>query len=58
MSVFQPGLETMKLGWMMVAYVAGGIILGAAIGAWLGQPVLVAVFGAFVGAALGVAFRL
>ena len=47
----------MKLGWMMVAYVAGGIILGAAIGAWLGQPVLVAVFGAFVGAALGVAFR-
>ncbi len=47
----------MKLTWMMAVYVIGGIILGTAFGAWLGEPILVGVFGAFVGAALGVAFR-
>ena len=47
----------MKLTWMMAVYVSGGIILGTALGAWLGQPILVGIFGAFVGTALGVAFR-
>ena len=52
------GPKAMKLTWMMVVYVIGGIILGTVLGAWLGQPVLVGIFGAFVGAALGVLRRL
>ena len=43
--------------WMIAVYVVGGVVFGTLRGSWLGEPVLVAIFGAFVGAALGVAFR-
>ena len=41
----------------MAVYVGGGIAFGVILGGWLGEPILVAIFGAFVGTALGVAFR-
>ena len=47
----------MKLTWIMWVYVVGGFVLGTLFGSWLGEPFLVGIFGIFVGAALGIAFR-